>query len=90
MAGFARLQSLLGGQAAGGAVVEEHGVVASFVPAAPDSPTLNAAIAMERGRRRVLEALRKRYDQIGVRRWGVWTDGAKQASRRAAGRRACG
>ena len=53
-------------------------MVASFVPAAPDSPTLNAAIAMEPYiERRVLNALRKRYDQIGIRRWGVWTDGAK-------------
>jgi ribosomal protein S18 acetylase RimI-like enzyme len=78
--GFARLQSLLGGQAAGGVVVEEHGVVASFVPAAPDSPTLNAAIAMEPYiERRVLNTLRKRYDQIGVRRWGVWTDGEKDS-----------
>ena len=71
-------RSLLGGQAAGGVVVEEHGVVASFVPAAPDSPTLNAAIAMEPYmERRVLNALRKRYDQIGIRRWGVWTDGGE-------------
>jgi GNAT superfamily N-acetyltransferase len=77
--GFARLQSLLGGQAAGGAVVEEHGIVASFVPAAPDSPTLNAAIALEDTLdRRVLAALRERYGQMGARRWGVWTDGSKQ------------
>jgi len=76
--GFARLQALLGGQAAGGVVIEEHGVVASFVPAAPDSPTLNAAIAMEqRLERRVLQALRTRYEEIGIRRWGVWTDGSK-------------
>jgi ribosomal protein S18 acetylase RimI-like enzyme len=77
--GFARLQMLLGGQAAGGIVVEEHGVVASFVPAAPDSPTLNAAIAIEPHlERRVLNTLRKRYEEIGIRRWGVWTDGDKE------------
>ena len=76
--GFARLQSLLGGQAAGGAVVEEHGIVASFVPSAPDSPTLNAAIALDSTlERRALQALKERYGQIGIRRWGVWTDGAK-------------
>ena len=46
--GFAQLQTLLGGEAAGGVVVEEHGVVASFVPGAPDSPTLNAAIVVAR------------------------------------------
>ncbi len=78
--GFARLQTLLGGDAAGGAVVEEHGIVASFVPSAPDSPTLNAAIALEPSLdRRVLQALRDRYEQIGIRRWGVWTDGSKRA-----------
>jgi len=76
--GFARLQTLLGGEAAGGVVVEEHGVVASFVPGAPDSPTLNAAIVvadeldLER-----LDAMRRRWEQLGVRRWGIWTDGAK-------------
>ncbi len=76
--GFARLQTLLGGQAAGGVVLEEHGVVASFVPAAPDSPTLNAAIAMEPYlERRVLHALKQRFEEIGIRRWGVWTDGGK-------------
>jgi ribosomal protein S18 acetylase RimI-like enzyme len=76
--GFARLQTLLGGQAAGGAVVEEHGIVASFVPSAPDSPTLNAAIALEDTLDpEVVEALRRRYDESGIRRWGVWTDGTK-------------
>jgi ribosomal protein S18 acetylase RimI-like enzyme len=78
--GFARLQTLLGGQASGGAIADEHGVVASFVPAAPESPTLNAAIALEaRLDRAVLEALADRYRQSGVRRWGVWTDGSKDA-----------
>ena len=78
--GFARLQTMLGGQAAGGAVIEEHGIVASFVPTAPDSPTLNAAIALEDTLKpEVVQALRQRYEEIGIRRWGVWTDGAKQA-----------
>ena len=75
--GFARLQTLLGGDAAGGVVVEEHGVVATFVPGAPDSPTLNAAIVvgdqLDLDR---LEAMRERWEQLGVRRWGIWTDGA--------------
>ena len=78
--GFARLQTLLGGDAAGGVVVEEHGVVASFVPGAPDSPTLNAAIVVA-GELDLdlLEAMRRRWEQLGVRRWGIWTDGAKYA-----------
>src|SRR3712207_3828170 len=75
--GFARLQTLLGGDAAGGVIAEEVGVVASFVPGAPDSPTLNAAIvvgdALDLDR---LEMMRERWEQIGVRRWGVWVDGA--------------
>ena len=76
--GFAQLQTLLGGDAAGGVVVAEHGVVASFVPGAPDSPTLNAVIVVA-GEidLDLLEAMRQRWEQLGVRRWGVWTDGAK-------------
>jgi GNAT superfamily N-acetyltransferase len=76
--GFARLQTLLGGEAAGGVVVEEQGVVASFVPHAPDSPTLNAAIVVaDELSLDLLGAMRERWEQLGVRRWGVWTDGAK-------------
>ena len=76
--GFAQLQTLLGGEAAGGVIVQEHGVVASFVPGAPDSPTLNAAIVVARALDlELLDALRTRWEQLGVRRWGIWTDGAK-------------
>jgi GNAT superfamily N-acetyltransferase len=75
--GFARLQTLLGGDAAGGVVTDEGGIVASFVAGAPDSPTLNAAIVvgdeLELDR---LEAMRERWEQLGVRRWGVWVDGS--------------
>lgn len=74
--GFARLQTLLGGDAAGGVVVEEAGIVASFVPGAPDSPTLNAAIVTgsELGLDQ-LSQMRERWEALGVRRWGVWVDG---------------
>jgi len=75
--GFARLQTLLGGDATGGVVVDEHGIVASFVPSAPDSPTLNAAIVVSQDLDlAVLSAMRERWEHLGVRRWGVWTDGA--------------
>src|SRR4051794_33265153 len=75
--GFARLQVLLGGQAANGAVVEEESVVVTFVPAAPDSPTLNALIALDDALDRdVLELHARHFDELGVRRWGVWADGA--------------
>ncbi len=75
--GFARLQTLLGGDAAGGVVAEEAGIVASFVPGAPDSPTLNAAIAVGRELDLdQLEQMRERWEMLGVRRWGVWVDGA--------------
>jgi len=75
--GFAQLQTLLGGDAAGGVVAEQAGVVASFVPGAPDSPTLNAAIIVgdELGLDQ-LDQMRERWEMIGVRRWGVWVDGA--------------
>ena len=75
--GFACLQGVLGGKAAGGDVVERGKLLASFVPQAPDSPTLNAVItledALEAG---ALAELRLRYEEIGIRRWGVWTDGS--------------
>ncbi len=75
--GFARLQTLLGGEAAGGVIVDEHGIVASFVPGAPDSPTLNAAIVVAGELDlELLDAMRLRWEQLGVRRWGIWTDGA--------------
>jgi ribosomal protein S18 acetylase RimI-like enzyme len=75
--GFAQLQTLLGGDAAGGVVAEEAGIVASFVAGAPDSPTLNAAIVTgsELGLDQ-LEQMRERWEMLGVRRWGVWVDGA--------------
>jgi Acetyltransferase (GNAT) domain len=73
--GFARLQAVLGGQAAGGEVLERHGLLASFVPQAPDSPTLNAAIALQDELvAHTLQQLQTHYEEIGIRRWGVWTD----------------
>ena len=74
--GFARLQVLLGGHAGPGRVIERDGLVASVVPAAPDSPTLNAAVAIDpdAGPRHLAE-LRTSYDEAGIRRWGVWLDG---------------
>jgi ribosomal protein S18 acetylase RimI-like enzyme len=75
--GFARLQAVLGGKAAGGAVLDQPGLLASFVPQAPDSPTLNAAIALtDELHADTLDQLRHRYEEIGIRRWGVWTDGS--------------
>jgi ribosomal protein S18 acetylase RimI-like enzyme len=77
--GFAQLQTLLGGEATGGTIVEGDGFVASFVAAAPDSPTLNAIITLDDTLDRdVLGTFSRRYDEIGVRRWGVWADGARR------------
>jgi GNAT superfamily N-acetyltransferase len=74
--GFATLQTLLGGQAAGGEVLERPGMVASIVPIAPDSPTLNAGIALAPTiDDEVLIELEVRFLRAGVRRWGVWVDG---------------
>jgi len=76
--GFAQLQALLGGQAAQGEVTETPELVASFVPKAPDSPTLNAVIALaDTIDTTTLRELGSRYDDDGIRRWGVWTDGTK-------------
>jgi ribosomal protein S18 acetylase RimI-like enzyme len=73
--GFGRLQALLGGHAGPGHVVERDGMVASIVPSAPDSPTLNAMVAMDpEAAPTHLEEMRNRYKEAGVRRWGVWLD----------------
>jgi GNAT superfamily N-acetyltransferase len=77
--GFARLQTLLGGQAAGGEVLERPGMLASVVPIAPDSPTLNAGIALgTHVEDDVLIELEIRFLKAGVRRWGVWVDAGSQ------------
>ena len=74
--GFGRLQALLGGHAGPGAVIEREGLIASVVPTAPDSPTLNAAVAIVPDEAtRHLDELRHRYEEAKVRRWGVWLDG---------------
>jgi ribosomal protein S18 acetylase RimI-like enzyme len=75
--GFASLQTLLGGSAKNGFVVERPGIVASIVPSAPDSPALNAAVALDPGQApNALEELEVRYGDAGVRRWAIWVDGS--------------
>ena len=82
--GFARLQCLLGGSARHGTVVETNQLVASIVPHAPDSPALNAAVALEpHAAINALEELQTRYKRAGVRRWGVWLDGEDRTVTRA-------
>ena len=74
--GFAALQTLLGGSARQGWVLRRSGIVASIVPSAPDSPALNAAVALRPERALdVLPELEVTYGDAGVRRWAVWIDG---------------
>ena len=74
--GFAALQALLGAHAGRGTVLEREGLVASIVPNAPDSPTLNAVVAIDPDAAPPhLDELRARYGDAKVRRWGVWLDG---------------
>src|SRR5919202_2028906 len=78
--GFARLQALLGGHARRGAVIERDDLVASVVPSSPDSPALNAAVALRpEAAPTHLEELAAAYRRAGVRRWGLWLDGASRA-----------
>jgi GNAT superfamily N-acetyltransferase len=78
--GFARLQCLLGGSARQGTVLESDELVASIVPHAPDSPALNAAVALQpEAALDALGELQRRYHDAGVRRWGVWLDGDERA-----------
>src|SRR5919106_2680034 len=73
--GFGRLQALLGGHAGPGHVVERDGLIASIVPSAPDSPTLNAVVALDPDQApNHLDELANRYKKAGIRRWGVWLD----------------
>jgi ribosomal protein S18 acetylase RimI-like enzyme len=74
--GFAALQALLGGSARQGEILEREGLTASIVPSAPDSPALNAAVAVDPAQAPcALEELRVRYGNAGVRRWAIWIDG---------------
>ena len=85
--GFARLQLLLGGHAGRGRTLERDGLVASIVPNAPDSPTLNAAVAIVPDRAGDhVEELEHRYAQARVRRWGIWLDGRSSLAARALSR----
>ena len=81
--GFARLQILLGRHAMQGAVIERPGVVASVVPAAPESPTLNAAVALDPEQAaQALPEIAEAWREAKVARWGVWLDGrAKRVAR---------
>jgi predicted GNAT family acetyltransferase len=73
--GFGRLQALLGGHAGPGSVVVREGLIASVVPSAPDSPTLNAAVAIDPDQAPAhFEELRAKYAKAKVRRWGIWLD----------------
>jgi ribosomal protein S18 acetylase RimI-like enzyme len=75
--GFAALQTLLGGSARHGFVLERPGLVASVVPSAPDSPALNAAVAIDpHAAPEALQELQDRYTRAKVRRWAIWVDGA--------------
>jgi GNAT superfamily N-acetyltransferase len=82
--GFARLQLLLGGHAGKGRTLERPGLVASIVPNAPDSPTLNAAVALDPDTAAAhVDELERLYAQAAVRRWGIWIDGAASLAAQA-------
>ena len=75
--GFASLQTLLGGSAKNGFVLHRDGLVASVVPSAPDSPALNAAVALKPDSAlHHLDELDVRYGDAGIRRWAIWVDGS--------------
>jgi ribosomal protein S18 acetylase RimI-like enzyme len=83
-ANFGRLQTLLGSSVGEGRVIEREGLLASIVPGAPESPTLNAAVALEPGLiPEHLRELEERYRAAGVRRWGVWLDASATLAARA-------
>ena len=82
--GFAELQLLLGGHGGPGRTLERDGLVASIVPNAPDSPTLNAAVALEPEKApEHLAELAHRYRRARVRRWGMWLDGGASLAAQA-------
>ena len=90
--GFADLQGLLGGHARQGRVLRRPGLLASVVPSAPDSPALNAAVAVEpEAAPDALDELAREYARVGVRRWAIWIDGgAREATTRLLVRGAAG
>jgi GNAT superfamily N-acetyltransferase len=61
--------------------------VASIVPNAPDSPTLNAAVALEPDRAVPhVEELARLYKDARVRRWGLWLDASASLAAQALAR----
>ena len=51
--------------------------MASVVPSAPDSPALNAAVALKPDSAlQHLDELEVRYGDAGIRRWAIWVDGS--------------
>ncbi len=86
--GFARLQLLLGGHAGRGRTVERDGLVASIVPDAPESPTLNAVVALDPDKTPAhLDELQGLYEEARIRRWGVGLDGQASLAAQALSRR---
>jgi ribosomal protein S18 acetylase RimI-like enzyme len=82
--GFAELQMLLGAHAGQGKTLQREGLVASIVPNAPDSPTLNAAVALEPDAAvQQVKELARLYSHARVRRWGVWMDGGASLAAQA-------
>jgi ribosomal protein S18 acetylase RimI-like enzyme len=82
--GFAQLQLLLGGHAGPGRTLQREGLVASIVPNAPESPTLNAAVALDPDQApEHLQELAHRYSKARVRRWGIWLDGGASLAAQA-------
>jgi GNAT superfamily N-acetyltransferase len=82
--GFAELQLLLGAHAGLGKTLERDGLVASIVANAPDSPTLNAAVALKPDEAVAhVDELARLYARARVRRWGVWLDGGATLAARA-------
>ena len=77
--GFAALQTLLGGSARNGlGAAQGRAASRAIVPSAPDSPALNAAVALDpEVAPDALTELEVTYGDAGVRRWAVWIDGAR-------------
>ena len=89
--GFGRLQALLGGHAGPGAVIERPGLIASVVPTAPDSPTLNAAVAIVPDEAtQHLDELNRRYQRGEGAAMGRVAGWAGEPGRATAGQRGDG
>jgi GNAT superfamily N-acetyltransferase len=84
-AGLVALVRMLGEHGPGATLVERSGLIASVMPASPDSSIVNSALAVDPAQAPTgLQQLAEAFRQGGARKWGLWVDGDDGEAAKAA------